>query len=78
MSQKARAAAAAKYARDNNANYAVYVEQGALPGAVRDRLGVEGYPTAILLDASGAVLWKGHPIADRAKLEAAVKRALGR
>ena len=78
LPQKARAAAAAKYARDNNANYAVYIEPGASPGAVRDRLGVEGYPTAILLDATGTVLWKGHPLGDRVRLEAAVKKATAR
>ena len=43
-----RAAAAATYARDNNTNYAVYVEPGPQPGAVRDRFNVEGYPTAVL------------------------------
>jgi thiol-disulfide isomerase/thioredoxin len=72
-----RAAAAAKYARDNNTNYAVYVEPGAQTGAVRDRFNVEGYPTAVLLDSTGAVLWKGHP-AKRADIEAAVRRAVGR
>jgi thiol-disulfide isomerase/thioredoxin len=77
LPQKARAAAASKYARDNNTNYAVYVEPGATAGAVRDRLGVEAYPTAVLLDATGAVLWKGHP-AKRTEIENAVRRALGR
>lgn len=75
--QKSRIAAAAKYARDNNTNYAVYAEPGASAGAVRDRFGVEGYPTAVLLDSSGAVLWKGHP-AKRTEIENAVKRSLGR
>ena len=59
--QHQRAAAAAKYARDNNTNYAVYVEPGPQTGTVRDHFRVDGYPTAVLLDASGAVLWKGHP-----------------
>jgi thiol-disulfide isomerase/thioredoxin len=75
--RKARAAAAAKYARDNNTNYAVYVVPGSDPNALGDRYGVEGYPTAVLLDATGAVVWKGHP-ARRAEIENAVRRALGR
>lgn len=72
-----RAAAAARYARDNNTNYAVYVEPGPQTGAVRDRYNVEGYPTAVLLDSTGSVVWKGHP-AKRSEIEAAVKRAVGR
>jgi thiol-disulfide isomerase/thioredoxin len=72
-----RIAAATRYARDNNTNYAVYVEPGPQPGTVRDRFGVEGYPTAILLDPTGSVLWKGHP-AKRGEIEAAVRRAVGR
>lgn len=75
--QHQRTVAAAKYARDNNTNYAVYVEPGPQTGTVRDHFGVEGYPTAILLDPSGAVLWKGHP-AKRAEIEAAVRRAVRR
>jgi thiol-disulfide isomerase/thioredoxin len=74
---RSRIAAAARYARDNNTNYAVYVEPGPQPGAVRDRFNVEGYPTAVLLDSSGAVLWKGHP-AKRSEIDAAVRRAVGR
>ena len=72
-----RTAAAAKYAHDNHTNYAVYVEPGPQTGTVRDNYRVEGYPTAVLLDSTGAVLWKGHP-AKRAELEAAVRRAVGR
>jgi len=75
--QRQRTAAAARYARDNNTNYAVYVEPGPQTGTVRDHFRVEGYPTAILLDATGSVLWKGHP-AKRAEIEAAVRRAVGR
>jgi thiol-disulfide isomerase/thioredoxin len=76
--QKQRAAAAGKYAQDNNVNYAVFVEPGATPGDVRDRFGVEAYPTAVLLDANGAVLWKGHPVTGKAQLDAAIKKALGK
>ena len=74
-------ARAAKYQRDNNLNYMLYVEPGAEPGAVRDRLNVSSYPTAVLLDASGRVLWRGQPAqpaANRDALEAAIRQALGR
>ena len=75
--QHRRTLAAAKYARDNNTNYAVYVEPGPQTGTVRDHFRVDGYPTAVLLDPSGAVLWKGHP-AKRTEIEAAVRRAVRR
>ena len=74
---KQRAEAAGKYARDNNVNYAVFVEPGTAPGDVRDRFVVEGYPTAVLLDPGGGVLWKGHPVVDNAKLDAAIKKRWG-
>ena len=77
VSQKERAALAAKYQRDFNLNYALYVEPGAEPGSARDRLGVQSYPTLILLDAAGKELWRGSPF-DRDRLEAAVRQALGK
>jgi thiol-disulfide isomerase/thioredoxin len=77
MPQRQRAVAAAQYAKDNNVNYALYVEPGADAGGVRDRYAVEEYPTVVLLDANGKVLWKGHPN-KRLELEAAVKQALGK
>ncbi|HSQ56813.1 MAG TPA: redoxin family protein, partial [Gemmata sp.] len=78
VSQKERAAAAAKYARDNNTNYAVFIEPGAKPGEVREQFGVQSYPTAVLLAANGTVLWKGHPLRDRQQLETAIRKALGK
>jgi thiol-disulfide isomerase/thioredoxin len=75
--QKARAAAAAKYAKDNGTNYPVFIEPGNEPGAVRDPLGVESYPRAVLLDSQGRVLWNGHP-AKRTEMEAAIRKALGK
>jgi thiol-disulfide isomerase/thioredoxin len=78
LPRKRRAEAAGKYAGDNKVNYAVFVESGATPGDVRDRFGVEGYPTAVLLDANGTVLWKGHPVAKQAEMDAAIKKALGK
>jgi hypothetical protein len=76
LPQKDRSAVAAKYLRDNNLNYALYVEPGAA-GSVRDLYHIESYPHAILLDSNGTVLWSGHP-GNRAKLEAAIKQNLGK
>jgi thiol-disulfide isomerase/thioredoxin len=77
LPQKQRIATSAKYAQDNNLNYPIYVEPGTEAGAVRNRYNVKGYPTVVLLDATGAVLWQGHPN-KRADLETAIKRALGK
>lgn len=73
---KQRAALAARYASENNLNYALYVEPGDA-GTVRDRFDVERYPHAVLLDASGRVLWTGHP-GRKPELEAAIKKHLGK
>ena len=82
LPQKQRVAAAGKYARDNNLNYSLYVEPGDSAGAVRNRYNVKAYPTAVLLDARGTVLWQGHPNKraenNRTELEAAIKQALGK
>jgi thiol-disulfide isomerase/thioredoxin len=72
-----RLALAAKYHADHRLNYALFVEPGPEPGSVRDRFQVERYPTAVLLDGTGGVLWQGHP-ADRAALEAAIRQHLGK
>lgn len=74
--QKERASAAAKYGSDHHLNYAVYVEPGAT-GSVRDRFDVQSYPTAVLMNADGKVLWRGHP-GKRAELESAIKQGLGK
>lgn len=76
LPQKERAAAAGKYAQDHNLNYAVFIEP-VKPGSVRDRLGVNRYPTVVLLNSAGKVLWHGHP-GDTAKLEAAIKQGLSK
>ena len=76
LPQKERAAAAGKYAQDYNLNYAVFIEP-VKAGSVRDRLGVERYPTVVLLNSTGKVLWNGHP-GETAKLEAAIKQGLSK
>jgi thiol-disulfide isomerase/thioredoxin len=75
--QKQRAAKAAKYQRDHALNYAVFTEAGAEPGSVRDRFHVEAYPTVVLLNGDGQILWQGHP-AKTTELEAALRRHLGK
>ncbi|OWK39182.1 redoxin family protein [Fimbriiglobus ruber] len=63
-----RRAAAAKYKDNQNLNYLVYTEPGEQPGKVMRRFGVSAYPTLVLIDGAGTVLWKGHPN-DAVKLE---------
>jgi hypothetical protein len=74
LPQKDRTAVAAKYGRDNDLNFAVYVEPGAA-GSVCDKFDVKRCPFAVLLDSTGKVLWRGHA-GDRAPLEAAIKQNL--
>lgn len=69
---------AAKYHQANNLNYALFVEPGSKPGALHNRFQVEGYPTAVLLDAAGNVVWRGHPATGRAALESAIRSRLAR
>jgi thiol-disulfide isomerase/thioredoxin len=76
LPQKERAELASKYGREQNLNYALYVEPGSA-GSVRDRFNVESYPTAVLLNSAGKVLWQGHP-GRRAELESAIKQNMGK
>jgi hypothetical protein len=78
INQRQRMEAAASYVRDNNLNYQIYVEPGEVAGGVRNRFKVEYYPTVVLLDGSGSVLWKGHPDKFPKELEAAIKQAVGK
>ena len=77
LPRRERAAQAAKYQRDHNLNYAVYVEPGAEAGAIRTHFGIQAYPTVVLLDGRGAVIWQGHP-GKKAELESAIRRRLGK
>ncbi|MDW8244722.1 MAG: TlpA disulfide reductase family protein, partial [Thermogemmata sp.] len=56
-----RLQSAQHYAQTSQVNYPVYVEPGAAPGRVRDAFAIEGYPTAVVLNAHGQIVWKGHP-----------------
>jgi thiol-disulfide isomerase/thioredoxin len=72
-----RRALAAAYQRTERLNYLLYTEPTAQPGKLRERFGVQGYPTLVLLDGSGAVLWKGHP-KDGAELQQVIEDELAR
>jgi thiol-disulfide isomerase/thioredoxin len=77
--QNERVELAAKYHREKSLNYMLFVEPGAKPGVVRDRyIGDRGYPTVVLLNAAGDVLWTGHPSSGRPQLEAAIQANLGK
>src|SRR5205085_193152 len=78
VSLSQRAARAAKYQRDQNLNFAVYVEPGQSAGAVRDRFDVDAYPTAVLLNGDGTILWQGHPGNQKAQLETTIRKHLGK
>jgi thiol-disulfide isomerase/thioredoxin len=56
-----RQAVAERYRTDHALNFPILTETGKKPGALMKKFGVDRYPTAILLDFSGAVLWQGHP-----------------
>jgi thiol-disulfide isomerase/thioredoxin len=62
MSPGDRRAAAQDYAKKHGVkNYLIYTEPGMAPGMVQKQFRVEAYPTLVLLDAWGTVLWTGHP-----------------
>ena len=56
-------------------NYLLYTEPGLQPGAVQKVFHVDAYPTLVLLDPWGTVLWTGHPkdLAEAEKVLAAAK-----
>jgi thiol-disulfide isomerase/thioredoxin len=72
-----RRAVAAAYQREHDLNYLLYVEPGDDPGTLMKRFGVQAFPTLVLIDASGQVLWKGHP-RDAAELKRIIDANLGR
>jgi thiol-disulfide isomerase/thioredoxin len=76
-SESARRSLAAKYADGHRLNYLVYAEPGSAPGRVMKHFGVTGFPTLVLIDGTGSILWEGHP-ADLDDLERVVTGAARR
>jgi len=60
-SLQTRISVAEKYRMDHELNYGMYTETTRKPGELMKKFGVDRYPTVVLLDATGAVLWQGHP-----------------
>jgi thiol-disulfide isomerase/thioredoxin len=75
VNESERRSLAAKYVKEFNLNYLIHTE--AKPGEVQKQFNVKGYPTLVLLDANGDVLWTGHP-KDMSKLEEIVRTTLSR
>ena len=61
QSTQERLQLAERYAKAHQLNYPVMVEPALKPGALQARYEVRGYPTLILLDGNGEVLWRGLP-----------------
>ena len=61
---------AGKYRADHAVNFPILTEPGKSPGGVMKRFGVRAYPTAVLLDSAGGVLWQGNPGDARAAVAA--------
>jgi thiol-disulfide isomerase/thioredoxin len=72
---KTRTAVADRYRRNYELNYQVYVEASEAPGPLLKRFGIERYPTVVLLNSQGAVVWQGHP-SKTAELVAAIEGQL--
>ena len=47
-------------------------------GEITQRYDVRGFPTAILVNRAGKVVWHGYPSEDAAGVEAEIARALGK
>ncbi|QDU23937.1 TlpA family protein disulfide reductase [Urbifossiella limnaea] len=77
-SPRERTERAARYGREQRLNYVLYTEPGQDAGAVRDRFGVEVYPTVVLLGSDGSVLYKGNPNDRSGQLESVIQRNLRR
>lgn len=58
---RTRTAVADRYRKKYELNYQLYCETGDRPGPLLKRFNVERYPTVVLLNSSGAVVWQGHP-----------------
>jgi len=58
---KTRMAVADRYRKKNELNYQLYVESSENVGPLMKRFNIERYPTVVLINSSGAVVWQGHP-----------------
>ncbi|MFO0938046.1 MAG: thioredoxin-like domain-containing protein [Gemmataceae bacterium] len=72
-SETDRRTAASSYARTYGLNYLLYTEAKAKE--IRKQFGVDRYPTLVLVDSTGSVLWTGHP-KDMRQLEQVVRAEL--
>ena len=58
---RTRTAVADRYRKKHELNYQLYAESSDRPGPLLKRFNIERYPTVVLLNSSGAVVWQGHP-----------------
>jgi len=72
---KTRMAVADRYRRKHDLNYQLYVEANENPGPLMKRYNIERYPTVVLLNSLGVVVWQGHP-SKTAELVAAIEGQL--
>ena len=75
--RETRLARAAEYKREHGLNYVLYTESGPKPGTLMQRYDATSFPTLVLLDGAGELLWKGHPN-DAAELEKVLAKAQAR
>ena len=50
--------------------------RAAQAGAIGDYFGVQAYPTVVLLNSQGTLVWKGHP--GEKQLESIIRNQLGK
>lgn len=73
-----RLARAAEYKQAHGLNYVLYTEPGPKPGTLLERYDVTSFPTVVLVNGEGDLLWKGHPTREAAALERVIAKAQGR
>ena len=74
-SLKTRLAYAERYRKKHDLNYQIYAEPGEQPGLIRNKFKVDRFPTVVLIDNRGEVLWQGHPSRTQ-ELVNAIEKAL--
>jgi thiol-disulfide isomerase/thioredoxin len=72
---RTRSAVADRYRKKYDLNYQLYVETSDQPGPLLKRFNIERYPTVVLINSTGAVVWQGHPSKTN-ELVAAIERQL--